>query len=420
MREPFERVPNVCADSARSIDNVTIPDVAPRTSVVDNQPAQRDGTLQAGDLTNGSLSSASWLEGLQRDDSACMVYTYASTFSTNYTASNLVGAGRILGKMLSRSGTSLERYLGKLAYRAGLGSYAKAEESLKLAGPVDELMKSDSTTKIEQACSILLRYARSSNPAIQIMTFERIVYFYVHVPSRFCSAFKDYFEKKQEVIDVIPFSWKLPGVDYCLEWMYYYKLASRCLLNHSSSIMEASIRISTSHQLSLGFSDFEEILANCRDATDLLLALRFIYRFWDGEGIKEYVEKKGFNHPNITKFAIALIAQCEVYISQCAQPTQYISVGLPLRGMAKFMIGLWESLGQLDAEDLDKFSEETHITIWIEVLKLHRILRRNNYLTWIRALAKTWTELCHEWLPGPERSKLREKLLRLEESDVDA
>lgn len=64
----------------------------------------------------------SLLEEIRRDDTT---YSYTSTWSSNFTRSNLVGAGRIRGNLYSRGGLSLEKGLGRLAYRAGIGGYAK-------------------------------------------------------------------------------------------------------------------------------------------------------------------------------------------------------------------------------------------------------------------------------------------------------
>lgn len=44
--------------------------------------------------------------------------------STNSTASNLVGAGRILGSLYSSTGRRLEKSMGNIAHKAGLGPEA--------------------------------------------------------------------------------------------------------------------------------------------------------------------------------------------------------------------------------------------------------------------------------------------------------
>ncbi len=73
--------------------------------------------------------------------------------------SNLPGPGRLLGKLLSSAGSSLEQRLGKLAYRAGLGSLAKAETDLDHHNLWSMLEDEDMAQK-EKACNILLGYAR--------------------------------------------------------------------------------------------------------------------------------------------------------------------------------------------------------------------------------------------------------------------
>lgn len=44
--------------------------------------------------------------------------------STNSTASNLVGAGRTLGSLYSSTGRRLEKTMGNIAHKAGLGPEA--------------------------------------------------------------------------------------------------------------------------------------------------------------------------------------------------------------------------------------------------------------------------------------------------------
>ena len=51
-----------------------------------------------------------------------------SLFSTNYTMSNLVGAGRVLGNFYSFAGRRLERTVGTIAHRAGFGPSATFEK----------------------------------------------------------------------------------------------------------------------------------------------------------------------------------------------------------------------------------------------------------------------------------------------------
>ena len=47
-----------------------------------------------------------------------------SDYSTNYTETGLVGAGRTLGILYSYTGRRLEKAVGRVAHRAGLGPHA--------------------------------------------------------------------------------------------------------------------------------------------------------------------------------------------------------------------------------------------------------------------------------------------------------
>ncbi len=73
--------------------------------------------------------------------------------------SNLPGPGRIVGNIFSRAGSSLEQRLGKIAYRKGVGDYARAETSLHEFGvwPFDSGVTQKEKEKV---CNTLLRYAR--------------------------------------------------------------------------------------------------------------------------------------------------------------------------------------------------------------------------------------------------------------------
>lgn len=57
-------------------------------------------------------------------DSHVDVASIVSTFSTNYTMSNVIGAGRTLGGLYSRTGRAFERYLALAAHKAGYGPQA--------------------------------------------------------------------------------------------------------------------------------------------------------------------------------------------------------------------------------------------------------------------------------------------------------
>ncbi len=113
--------------------------------------------------SRSSVSNRNSCDGVNLPDFLCNdsvpTYSYFSTYSSNYTTSGLPGPGRILGNILSRTGSSLERGLGKLAYRTGVGRYAKAESKLQNLSPwfFDKYM----TQKMkENVCDMLFGYAR--------------------------------------------------------------------------------------------------------------------------------------------------------------------------------------------------------------------------------------------------------------------
>ncbi len=215
----------------------------------------------------------------QDDSTSIYSYSYYSTWSSNYTISNLVGPGRLLGNLLSSAGSSLERRLGKLAYRLGLGSYAMAEAGLWNPGLLTMLQSEDMLRK-EKACNILLGYARyvasafrsfvlslmplgsSNNPAIQFMAFIEIVRHAVLFPS-LRSVAEIVCQKRSEHIDIVVSLWKRPGLDYGSLWLSYYNAALRCLSTHPSLLMSAIDR-SPKIENSFDFSHFEDILACCR------------------------------------------------------------------------------------------------------------------------------------------------------------
>ena len=55
----------------------------------------------------------------------------SSLYSTNYTMSNLVGPGRVLGNLYSSLGRRLERSIGASAHKAGYGPTATYEAILQ-------------------------------------------------------------------------------------------------------------------------------------------------------------------------------------------------------------------------------------------------------------------------------------------------
>lgn len=102
-------------------------------------------------------SSSSWLEYFERDD---ITYSFTSTWSSNYTMSNLPGPGRLLGNLYSRAGSSLERSLRKLANQTGLGGYAKAKDVMtRSCFVIVNSRPVEDPREVEKACDNILRYA---------------------------------------------------------------------------------------------------------------------------------------------------------------------------------------------------------------------------------------------------------------------
>lgn len=97
-------------------------------------------------------------EDFQRDDSTT-IYSFFSTWSSNYTMSNLPGPGRLLGNLLSGAGSSLERRLGKIARRARSRSYAKASTVFLRFDTLRDMIFSEDAKQTEKVCEIFLKYA---------------------------------------------------------------------------------------------------------------------------------------------------------------------------------------------------------------------------------------------------------------------
>lgn len=96
------------------------------------------------------------------------------------------------------------------------------------------------------------------------MAFGDIVFYSVSFPAKILPAFEKCFLRRNELIDVSTHSWKRPGVEYGVMWLYFYKVASRCLSEQASPIIEASPQFKAIHQDRLSFTEFEDVLLNCR------------------------------------------------------------------------------------------------------------------------------------------------------------
>ncbi|KLO05794.1 hypothetical protein SCHPADRAFT_712388 [Schizopora paradoxa] len=114
----------------------------------DDSPGDGD----ASDNISPLLSS--FLDELREGD-ATTIYSYFSTWSTNYTMSNLPGPGRLLGNLYSKAGVSLEKRLASLVSRAARREYEDAVEMLHSDG-APTMLNSNDRQEQEKACEMLL------------------------------------------------------------------------------------------------------------------------------------------------------------------------------------------------------------------------------------------------------------------------
>ncbi|KLO14315.1 hypothetical protein SCHPADRAFT_939614 [Schizopora paradoxa] len=367
-----------------------------------------------------SDDSSSILNALRRDD---ITFSYYSTISTNQTMSDLEGPGRILGNLYSRAGLLLERGLGRLAVRAGIGSYAKTRDAVSKG--FFRLFESDDTKEHEETCDVLLLCARSEDVKIQIEVFQCIIDYSIIYPSKVRSAFKGVFKRRQENGDLVAFSWKRHGVEYNFKWLFMYKLVCRCLTSDPNSAIEAAPQFGADEFESWDFSLFEELLRNCSDVADLLLANRIIHVYWnrDEKGIAAYVRRKGPDDPALGKFAAGLVVHWEFCFSQPSRDVKETYVWEPLRITKPFLDGMWKSLRDMEIKLLAELLEDdTRLAVWVDVFKVRHLLRsikEDSWKTWADIkrfyIEKTWKDLCYENLPNPDQSSLRRKLLCLED-----
>lgn len=99
-------------------------------------------------------------------DNPSIIYSYFSTWSTNYTMSNLPGPGRILGNLFSKAGSSLERGLGKLAQNSLGKNCTEVENRIRVLGYILSQNLNPKSThwqaekEKEIVCRAFLSYAR--------------------------------------------------------------------------------------------------------------------------------------------------------------------------------------------------------------------------------------------------------------------
>ncbi|KLO06000.1 hypothetical protein SCHPADRAFT_895814 [Schizopora paradoxa] len=153
---------------------------------------------------------SSFLHELQEDD-AQTVYTYFSTWSTNYTMSNLPGPGRILGNLYSKAGSTLEKRIGKLVNKAAVKKYQQAVAMLRRYRMIEEIFEGDDWNEHEKACKILLICAKSDEISFQVEAFKEIVDFFLLFPSKKFSALYELGQR----LDFIMVNWT--------DWYHRYR-----------------------------------------------------------------------------------------------------------------------------------------------------------------------------------------------------
>lgn len=128
-----------------------------------NPSSSSESTSTVIDILSPRPSASSWPEDIE-DEDATTVYSYFSTWSSNYTSSNLVGPGRLLGNLYSRAESFLEQQLRKLVNGEELRANAMAVSLLLTPGVAPgtlyDMMWSGNAEKMEMACDALLRCAR--------------------------------------------------------------------------------------------------------------------------------------------------------------------------------------------------------------------------------------------------------------------
>lgn len=99
------------------------------------------------------------------------------THSTNSTVSNLVGTGRVIGNLYSFTGKRLERALGDIAHRVGLGPEAVYEKICALSQDDwrRDNEKGENTIFVSISCS--LTYVATAASALQNLCFKLFEHF---------------------------------------------------------------------------------------------------------------------------------------------------------------------------------------------------------------------------------------------------
>lgn len=110
-------------------------------------------------LPDNTLPSSNLLGELEVDDTGTL-YSYYSTWSTNYTMSNLPGPGRNLGNFFSWAGSTLEERLARLMNRGTERYYEDAVNKLLDKEWYLHVFQRDICKEHDRACDMLLLCAK--------------------------------------------------------------------------------------------------------------------------------------------------------------------------------------------------------------------------------------------------------------------
>ncbi|KLO14307.1 hypothetical protein SCHPADRAFT_966073 [Schizopora paradoxa] len=365
------------------------------------------------DLLLATLTSSTYLDDDNRDDDATTIYSYCSTWSSNYTRSNLTGPGRNLGNLYSWMGSRLEQRLAKRVERSEARKYEEAVTVLRSKWRwIDVMFWSRDPKEHEKACTILLRCA-----SIQVKAFETIIEHYVSRPSKVLSAFSRVFERRKQKFDDAVSSWRRPSVHYTFGWLYWYKQASLCLSSHRTMFLEAVADLDNVILPSKNFLRFEGLLKACSNVAEVHLAVRCTASYWNGNGVEDYILKKGFNDSALLTLTNGLIDYWELAIYRMVdlQSTwEHFIVS------SNFVDGI---LASLQSVPLDKISNRRGHNALPKVLKsvfkLHYFLHSSRcgslYYDSHGIFGRFWGALCHKYLANPKLAEIHRDMLRLEQ-----
>ncbi|KLO17565.1 hypothetical protein SCHPADRAFT_160632 [Schizopora paradoxa] len=196
--------------------------------------------------------------------------------------SNLEGPGRIVGNLFSSAGVSLERYIKKTAHFLGLGSYTKALAALTDPRLNFALFFERDMRRKEGACALLLDFASSSNPAIQVLAFAKIISNTMFFPT-FRSTIETFCQTRGKDLESIVLSWKQPDIHHGTAWLYLYTIASRCLDKRANAIMDKMAATSTSTQ----YLGLNIIFSSCSDVCGAAVAVEWQTEYMIGNSQRQ-------------------------------------------------------------------------------------------------------------------------------------